>query len=423
MGKRKLASRSKRNLTDELEADTATAVGLPPYDVAEEELPFLPEDANQDVYVVIRNHVLTKWRADVYRHLKAEDALDVIQKKFYPLVEAAHKFLETYGYINFGVAPALKHLTPPPDVEKKCTVVIIGAGLAAPARLAKQPSQRKPADSGAALPQTTPLSTSTKTSGWGWRLLNSSALLTGPDWTVWTSGLLNSGSAPDWTCLDSWKLSAQRAALLTGPAWTRGNCLRRAGGGAAAAQLRSQGGGAGGPASPGRTRVHQKDGGARRRRAGGGGPWRERHQRHRWQPTRRFGQAVAGAAAPHSVQVPAVFGGRVAGAVGGGQLGGAAVQHPFGRLQPVAGGGGRLRREPYPPLHRHRDVPEGANPRWITTNAFYLLRERIGSLVRPKEKAERVLARSPVTPTKRRTRTTYSTLRLNSPVLLMGIVV
>ena len=41
-------------MTDQLEADTAIAVGLPPYDVAEEEIPFLPEDVNQVIIILLR---------------------------------------------------------------------------------------------------------------------------------------------------------------------------------------------------------------------------------------------------------------------------------------------------------------------------------------------------------------------------------
>jgi hypothetical protein len=158
-------------LNDDVEADTALAVGLPPFEVSEAELPYLSLDsapvrpppshrleassgpaANkegayaQDDYVVIRNFLLAKWRVDPYRHLLPEDAMGSIQRRHFPLVQAAHRFLERHGYINFGVAPALRYVSPdattPPEAstsnQSLPSVLIIGAGLAGPWRVASR---------------------------------------------------------------------------------------------------------------------------------------------------------------------------------------------------------------------------------------------------------------------------------------------
>ena len=77
--------------------------------------------------VQVRNHILTRWRADVTRFLHEEDAGAKVQPKYQHLVSLAWRFLYTHGYINFGVAPAItQHPTP----EQQVTVVVIGAGLA-----------------------------------------------------------------------------------------------------------------------------------------------------------------------------------------------------------------------------------------------------------------------------------------------------
>lgn len=77
----------------------------------------------------VRNHILTKWRADVSRYLTQEAAADKILPKFKHIVKLAWNFLNIYGYINFGVAPALDVGQSGQDANKE-SVIVIGAGLA-----------------------------------------------------------------------------------------------------------------------------------------------------------------------------------------------------------------------------------------------------------------------------------------------------
>lgn len=58
-----------------------------------------------------------------------EDAVNAVRPRHAAYAKAAWTFLDTFGYINFGVAPAL---APPPSMQNgsKGTVIVVGAGLA-----------------------------------------------------------------------------------------------------------------------------------------------------------------------------------------------------------------------------------------------------------------------------------------------------
>ncbi|XP_009606244.1 protein FLOWERINGUS D [Nicotiana tomentosiformis] len=79
-------------------------------------------------YILIRNHIITKWRENVSSWVTKDMFLDVIPKHFYGLLDSAYNYLVSRGYVNFGVAPAIKEriLAEP----SKGRVIIIGAGLA-----------------------------------------------------------------------------------------------------------------------------------------------------------------------------------------------------------------------------------------------------------------------------------------------------
>ncbi|KAL6764103.1 flavin-containing amine oxidoreductase-domain containing protein [Haematococcus lacustris] len=113
---------------DQLEAETARLVGLNPTQPEEEEQALLPPGVNENSYVKVRNHVLARWRADVTTHLSEEDAGQRILPKWQHLVSLAWRFLDLWGYINFGVAPAL--LQDPNPVPSQATIIVVGAGLA-----------------------------------------------------------------------------------------------------------------------------------------------------------------------------------------------------------------------------------------------------------------------------------------------------
>ncbi|XP_022769326.1 lysine-specific histone demethylase 1 homolog 1 isoform X2 [Durio zibethinus] len=117
------------------EALIAISVGFPVDSLTEEEIEAHvvsriggQEQAN---YIVVRNHILARWRSNVSVWLTREHALESIRAEHKNLVDAAYNFLLEHGYINFGLAPAVKEakLTSFDGMER-ANVVIVGAGLA-----------------------------------------------------------------------------------------------------------------------------------------------------------------------------------------------------------------------------------------------------------------------------------------------------
>ncbi|CAN4126612.1 unnamed protein product [Withania somnifera] len=96
---------------DEIEAQVVSVVG----------------GIEQVNYILIRNHILTKWRVNVSTWITKEMFFDVIPKHCSALLDSAHNYLVSRGYINFGVAPAIKDRIP--AEPSKPSVIIIGAGL------------------------------------------------------------------------------------------------------------------------------------------------------------------------------------------------------------------------------------------------------------------------------------------------------
>ncbi|KAL7252866.1 hypothetical protein ACSBR1_007426 [Camellia fascicularis] len=79
-------------------------------------------------YILIRNHIITRWRENVSHWVTKEMFVDVIPSHCSKLLDSAYNYLVSHGYINFGVAPAIKEKIP--LEPNKSNVIIIGAGLA-----------------------------------------------------------------------------------------------------------------------------------------------------------------------------------------------------------------------------------------------------------------------------------------------------
>ncbi|XP_057979208.1 protein FLOWERING LOCUS D [Malania oleifera] len=79
-------------------------------------------------YILIRNHIITKWRENVMNWVTKDMFVDVIPAHCNTLLDSAYNLLVSHGYINFGVTSAIKEkiLAEP----SKPNVVVIGAGLA-----------------------------------------------------------------------------------------------------------------------------------------------------------------------------------------------------------------------------------------------------------------------------------------------------
>ncbi|KAK8517098.1 hypothetical protein V6N13_092384 [Hibiscus sabdariffa] len=114
------------------EALTALSAGFPADSLTEEEIDFGVVSSvggiEQVNYILIRNHIIARWRENISNWVTKEVFVDSIPQHCRTLLDSAYDYLVTHGYINFGVAPAIKEkiLADP----SKGNVVIVGAGLA-----------------------------------------------------------------------------------------------------------------------------------------------------------------------------------------------------------------------------------------------------------------------------------------------------
>ncbi|KAB1219032.1 hypothetical protein CJ030_MR3G015052 [Morella rubra] len=114
------------------EALIALSAGFPADSLTEEEIDarIVPVigGIEQVNYILIRNHIIAKWRENVSIWVTKEMFVDAIPEHCHALLDSTYNYLVSHGYINFGVAPAIKEKIP---VEpNKPSVIVIGAGLA-----------------------------------------------------------------------------------------------------------------------------------------------------------------------------------------------------------------------------------------------------------------------------------------------------
>ncbi|KAL0412681.1 UNVERIFIED_CONTAM: Lysine-specific histone demethylase 11 [Sesamum radiatum] len=118
----------------DIEALIAISVGFPVDSLTEEEIEANVVSqiggAEQANYIIVRNHILARWRSNVAVWLTKDQVLESIRAEHKNLVNAAYNFLLHHGYINFGVAPAIKDVKSKLFCETpKGSVIVIGAGL------------------------------------------------------------------------------------------------------------------------------------------------------------------------------------------------------------------------------------------------------------------------------------------------------
>ncbi|KAL2944066.1 Lysine-specific histone demethylase 1-like protein 2 [Bienertia sinuspersici] len=116
----------------EIEAMIALSLGFPIDALLDEEIRAgVVEDLGgkeQNNYIVVRNHILARWRGNVRVWLSKEQIRETVSSEVEHLLSSAYDFLLYNGYINFGVSsPFTSHI---PDEASEGSVVIIGAGLA-----------------------------------------------------------------------------------------------------------------------------------------------------------------------------------------------------------------------------------------------------------------------------------------------------
>ncbi|XP_068316028.1 protein FLOWERINGUS D isoform X1 [Pyrus communis] len=114
------------------EALIALSAGFPADSLTEEEIDFgvirVIGGIEQVNYILIRNHIIARWRENVSNWVTKEMFVDSIPKHYHSLLDSTYKYLVSHGYINFGVAPAIKEKIP--AEPSKPHVIVIGAGLA-----------------------------------------------------------------------------------------------------------------------------------------------------------------------------------------------------------------------------------------------------------------------------------------------------
>ncbi|KAM0882649.1 hypothetical protein ACQ4PT_032164 [Festuca glaucescens] len=115
------------------EAVTALTAGFPADSLTDEEI---EAEVVSDVggieqvnYILIRNHLLTRWRETFNSWLAKEPFASLIPPHCDHLLTSAYNFLVSHGHVNFGVAPAIKERLPK-EPTRPNTVIVVGAGLA-----------------------------------------------------------------------------------------------------------------------------------------------------------------------------------------------------------------------------------------------------------------------------------------------------
>ncbi|CAM8970065.1 unnamed protein product [Rhodiola kirilowii] len=114
------------------EALIALSAGFPADILTEEEIHAgvvqIVGGIEQVNYILIRNHIITKWRENVNDLVTKEMFTNMIPSHCSALLDRAYNYLGSRGYINFGVSSAIKESMPVEPL--KSNVIVIGAGLA-----------------------------------------------------------------------------------------------------------------------------------------------------------------------------------------------------------------------------------------------------------------------------------------------------
>lgn len=126
--------RTKKELEKETEKEAmiALSLGFPIDALLEEEIKANVvselDGKEQNDYIVVRNHILSRWRANVQAWLSKGQIKETVSNEYDHLLHSAYNFLLFNGYINFGVSPPFKAQMPEEATEG--SVIIVGAGLA-----------------------------------------------------------------------------------------------------------------------------------------------------------------------------------------------------------------------------------------------------------------------------------------------------
>jgi lysine-specific histone demethylase 1 len=133
-GALKKRTRTREDLEKETETEAmiALSLGFPIDALLEEEIQagVVRElgGKEQNDYIVVRNHILARWRDNVRIWLTKGQIKETVSSEYEHLLCSAYDFLLYNGYINFGVSPSfMSHM---PGESTEGSVIIVGAGLA-----------------------------------------------------------------------------------------------------------------------------------------------------------------------------------------------------------------------------------------------------------------------------------------------------
>ena len=116
---------------DIVDFEMAIELSLDVDTLTEIERSFLPqtEEHTDADFIAIRNALIVKWRSKPREYLSAAMATTLFKNKFFTLARCVHKYLTTFGYINFGVMRSGKFEAELTEGDKM-SVVVVGAGIA-----------------------------------------------------------------------------------------------------------------------------------------------------------------------------------------------------------------------------------------------------------------------------------------------------
>ncbi|KAJ4845240.1 Lysine-specific histone demethylase 1 2 [Turnera subulata] len=131
-GSFKKKNRTRQDLEKETETEAmiALSLGFPIDALLDEEIQAgvvrQLGGKEQNDYIVVRNHILARWRSNVRTWLSKDQIRETVSNEYEHLISSAYDFLLYNGYINFGVLSPLMSSVP----ANEGSVIVVGAGLA-----------------------------------------------------------------------------------------------------------------------------------------------------------------------------------------------------------------------------------------------------------------------------------------------------
>ncbi|KAF9596831.1 hypothetical protein IFM89_013879 [Coptis chinensis] len=129
--RKKTRTKQEMEKETETEAMIALSLGFPIDELLDEEINdgVVKElgGKEENDYIVVRNHILAKWRHNVRTWVSKNQIKETVSNEYGHLIDSAYDFLNSNGYINFGVSHSVMSQIPE---GMEGSVIIVGSGLA-----------------------------------------------------------------------------------------------------------------------------------------------------------------------------------------------------------------------------------------------------------------------------------------------------